>query len=352
LGTKAIYDAMASIRDLSPHESPRLLFIDTVDPALLAMAHKIIQAATSADELFFLVITKSGTTTETIYNAESILAAFADKFGGKSRRVVVLSETGSPLLAAARTQEMYTIALPPMVGGRYSVMTPVGLIPLGLLGFGPADLQKSAARMLDQCVHPDIDHNPAARSALTQFYFYNQGIRQHDTFVFVPALESVGKWYRQLLAESIGKPSTTTNTPIGITPTVTVGSTDLHSVGQLYVGGPKDRLTTFVSVASRQHDEPLTAHRAWPEVLPYLGGQTPTAVMSAIYEGTKTTYDANSLPFMEVTLPELTPESIVAFMQFKMCEVMMLGYLLGVNPFDQPQVEQYKTVTKKLLTNL
>jgi glucose-6-phosphate isomerase len=261
----------------------------------------------------------------------------------------VLSETGSPLLKAAAREEMYTIALPPGVGGRYSVFTPVGLIPLGLLGFSPASIQASAVNMLHECLHPDIEHNPAARSALTQFYWYTAGVRQHDTFVFAPALESLGKWCRQLVAESLGKQQLETGTPIGITPTVSIGSTDLHSVGQLYLGGPKDRLTTFVTVTTRNQDHPLPAVRVWPELLPDLAEKTPTAVMAAIYEGTKAAYDTNQLPYMEVTLPELTPEALAACMQFKICEVMMLGHLLGVNAFDQPHVEQYKTVTREIL---
>jgi glucose-6-phosphate isomerase len=349
LGTKAIYDAMASARDIAPHHHPRLVFIDTTDSALLVTAQALIKKAEHANELLFIVISKSGTTTETVANAEILLAQFAERFGRNARRVVVMSETGSPLLTAAREQQMHTIDLPPAVGGRFSVFTPVGLLSLALLGFSPRDIRVAAHARIEKSLHPDITLNDAALSALAMFYFYKDGIRQHDTFVFASSLESTGKWYRQLLGESIGKSVIGDDTKrIGITPTVTVGSTDLHSVGQLYLGGPRDRLTTFVSVKERP-DVMVPVERAWPDVVPMVSGKSANSILAAIEVGTKAAYDANNLPYLEVKLDALTPESVADFMQFKMCEMMMLGHLLRVNPFDQPHVEQYKTVTKQIL---
>ncbi|MCU0677977.1 MAG: hypothetical protein MUF19_00110 [Candidatus Pacebacteria bacterium] len=349
LGTKAVYDAMASARDMAPHHHPRLLFIDTTDSALLATAGALIKKAEHANEVLFIVISKSGNTTETIANAEILLAQFADRFGRNARRVVVMSESGSSLLSAAREQQMHTIDLPPTVGGRFSVFTPVGLLPLALVGFSPRDMRLAAATRIEKSLHPDISLNDAALSALTMYYFYKDGIRQHDTFVFAPSLESTGKWYRQLLGESIGKSVIGDAAKrVGITPTVTVGSTDLHSVGQLYLGGPRDRLTTFVGVADRP-DVAVPTERAWPDVVPMVSGKSANTILAAIEVGTKAAYDTNNLPYLEAKLDSLTPEAVADFMQFKMCEMIMLGHLLRVNPFDQPHVEQYKTVTKQIL---
>jgi glucose-6-phosphate isomerase len=350
LGTKAVYDAMASARDIAPHAMPRLIFIDTTDSAKLAVAQSLIKKAEHPNELLIIVISKSGTTTETLFNAEVLLATFAERFGRNARRVVVMSETGSPLLAAASEQQMHTIAVPPHVGGRYSVCTPVGLLPLGLMGFSVSAMRAAAAREVQAALHPDVLLNAAAQSALAQFFFYQDGIRIHDTFVFDPSLASLGAWYRQLLAESIGKSvSTDERRKVGITPTVSVGSTDLHATGQLYLGGPKDRLTTFVSVKQVEKDIVMPTVRAWPEVVPMIDGASASTVMGAILAGTKSAYDQNGLPFVELELASVSPEEIMSVMQFKMCEVMMLGYLLQVNAFDQPHVEQYKLVTKQLL---
>lgn len=350
LGTKAIYDAMAGARDLVPHQLPRLIFVDTTDASLLTASEALINRADSAKELLFIVISKSGTTTETVYNAEVLLAAFAKRFGRNASRVVVMSQDGSPLLTAAAREQMYTIPLPPQVGGRYSVLSPVGLLPLALLGLSPRDLRAGAHDQLMASLHPDATKSAPAISAVTQFYFYRQGIKQHDTFVFSPRLESLGKWYRQLLAESIGKTTSDANqTAVGITPTVSVGSTDLHSVGQLYLGGPRDRVTTFVDVTKPTGEGTMPSDRAWPDVVPVLRAQTADQVMGAIFAGTKAAYNTNRLPFMTISLEGITLYELGAFMQFKMCEVMMLGHLLKVNPFDQPHVEQYKTVTKQIL---
>ncbi len=348
LGARAIYEAMALARDQVSHHHPRLVWIDTTDAPLLQSASTIIKRAEHANELLFIIISKSGTTTETIANAEILLTAFAERFGHNARRVVVMSETGSPLLAAAAEQQMHTIALPPNIGGRYSVFTPAGLLPLALVGFNPAALHAAAEESVERALHPDIKLNAAALSALTQYYYYKQGITTHDTFVFSPALESYGKWYRQLLAESIGKTTNDGRTRVGITPTVSVGSTDLHSVGQLYLGGPQTRLTTFVSVKGSAAIA-VPTERAFPDVLPTISGKSTDTITAAILAGTKASYDANRLPYLSVTLDSLTPEEVARLMQTKMVEVMMLGHLLKVNPFDQPHVEQYKTVTKQIL---
>jgi len=350
LGTQAIYDAMAGARDLVSHDSPRLIFLDTTDTSRLRAAQTIIDRALSAEEILFIVISKSGTTTETIFNAEVVLAHFAAKFGRKAGRVVVMSEDGSPLLRAAADQQMHTIPLPPRVGGRYSVFTPVGLLPLALLGMPIRELRSGAQAELANSLQPDVTDSAAVMSALAQYYFYTQNLRQHDTFVFSPRLESLGKWYRQLLAESIGKTTVGENSvTVGITPTVSVGSTDLHSVGQLYLGGPHDRLTTFVSIETMIPPLTLPVSRVWPDLLPLLDGKDASLVTRAILSGTQAAYNASRLPYLEVELAGVTLYELGAFMQFKMCEVMMLGHLLRVNPFDQPHVEQYKNVTKRIL---
>ncbi len=349
LGTKAIYDAMAGVRDLVPHHLPRLYFVESTDAAALSVYQKIITRAESAAELVFIVISKSGTTTETVANAEILLATFAEKFGRNAKRVVVLSETGSPLLTAAKEQQMRTIELPPRVGGRYSVCTPVGLLPLGLVGFAPAELRQAAVRTVERSLHPDIALNPAALMALTKLYAYQEKIRIHDTFFFAPPLESLGKWYRQLLGESIGKPvSGDALRRVGITPTVSIGSTDLHSVGQLYLGGPNERFTTFVSVTQHQTLS-VPTERVFAGVVPMVDGKSLGTILGAIEAGTKAAYDQNGLMYESVTLPVISPETLMEFMQCQMASTMMLGYLLHVNPFDQPQVEQYKVVTKQLL---
>jgi glucose-6-phosphate isomerase len=220
------------------------------------------------------------------------------------------------------------------------------------VGIDIGSLRRGAVTVLDACLSENGD-NIAARSAAVLALQQQNGYRINDNFFFHPELESVGKWYRQLMGESVGKEKSLSGEVVhaGITPTVSLGSTDLHSVGQLYLGGPKDKLTTFIS--SRQSaDVIVPTERMLPELVPAISGKSATAIMFAILEGVKIAYQKAGLPFMEVVLDAIDEESIGAFLQFKMLEMMYLGQLLGVNSFDQPNVESYKIETKRLLESM
>jgi len=179
---------------------------------------------------------------------------------------------------------------------------------------------------------------------------HEHGFTINDNFFFHPELESVGKWYRQLMGESVGKEQSLTGEVVhaGITPTVSLGSTDLHSVGQLYLGGPKDKLTTFVS-SKQTASLSVPDERVFPNLVPMITGRSAADIMAAILQGVKIAYQKADLPFMEVVLDSLDEESIGAYLQFKMLEMMYLGQLLSVNSFDQPNVESYKVETKQIL---
>jgi glucose-6-phosphate isomerase len=152
------------------------------------------------------------------------------------------------------------------------------------------------------------------------------------------------------MGESIGKERSLQGDVVhaGITPTVSLGSTDLHSVEQLYLGGPKDKITTFISskkvVAVNVPDE-----RTFPELVTMIAGKSAETIMTAILEGVKIAHQKADLPFMEVVLDGIDEYSLGAYMQFKMLEMMYLGQLLNVNSFDQPNVESYKVETKQIL---
>jgi len=135
----------------------------------------------------------------------------------------------------------------------------------------------------------------------------------------------------------------------GLTPTVSVGSTDLHSVGQLYLGGPKDKITTFIYDTNVENAIAVPTKRIFPKVVTMINGKQTSDIMNAILGGIKIAYDKNELPYMEIQFSSINPYEIGAFMQFKMIEMMYLGKLLNVNPFDQPNVESYKIETKQLL---
>ena len=155
-------------------------------------------------------------------------------------------------------------------------------------------------------------------------------------------------WYRQLMGESLGKQFDRGGREVfsGITPLVSIGSTDLHSMAQLYLGGPFDKYTSFVEVEKINSRFKLTEDLGLVEGI---CGKELQEIMKAILEGVKIAYRKAERPYSETVLPDKSEASIGQFLQYKMLEVMYLGSLFNVNPFDQPSVESYKAETRKIL---
>jgi glucose-6-phosphate isomerase len=348
LGTKAVYDALFSARDMAGAEqAPKLLFAETTDPEVLTALCSLITNLESSDEIILTLISKSGGTTETIANFEILMQPLMTKFDDALSRVVAITDEGSKLWQSAQEKGIACIALPTTVGGRYSVFSAVGLFPLASVGVDIAALRQGAHDLLSQCMQGE---DKALQSAAVLAESYRAGYSINDNFFFHPELESLGKWYRQLMGESVGKEQSLTGETVhtGITPTVSLGSTDLHSVGQLYLGGPKDKLTTFVS-AKPVSAVPVPSDRVLPDLVPMIDGKSAEAIMTAILEGVQIAYQKAELPYMEVVLEGINETSIGAYLQCKMLEMMYLGQLLNVNSFDQPNVEAYKIETKRVL---
>lgn len=352
LGTKAIYDALVGYRDLGNKTYPRMVFVDTTNATMLRFyTEELITTLQAPEEYLVVTISKSGGTTETLANTEILLAALSQQVGGVQKRTIAITDEGSAFWKAAEVASIDHLAIPHKVGGRYSVLSAVGLFPLAALGIDIQSLLQGAQDIRAYCLNTEIEHNPAWQSAALMSFAHRHGTSINDTFVFNSELESLGKWYRQLLGESIGKEHDRDCNQVhtGITPTVSVGSTDLHSVGQLYLGGPKDKLTTFVYSTDYSNAVSVPSTRVFADTVAMINGKSTADIMSAILGGVKIAYNKAELPFMEVELEGISPYEIGAFMQFKMIEMMILGDLLGVNPFDQPNVELYKIETKRLL---
>lgn len=339
LGTKAVYDALFGyFETIEPNRHPKIVFLDTNDPEYISKLTKFIAwELDSPDEILINTISKSGSTAETLANTEILLG----KFPKLINRLVITTDYDSKLDKSAKKDSIQTLHIPSVVGGRFSVFSAVGLFPLAAAGVDILDLLRGAMLARKYSIHDKLEKNAAAVSAIFLYRNLLKGFSINDTFLFSPQLESLGKWYRQLMGESIGKNST------GITPTVSIGSTDLHSMGQLYLGGPKDKSFTFVKV--NHNERPKTPQDSTLNVPDMIEGKTANKIMSAIYDGTTTAFKQKGIPFVEVIFEDLQEREIAQFMQFKMIEMMYLGKLLGVNTFNQPNVEEYKKITKKLL---
>jgi len=351
LGTKAVYEGVFGRADVyDQSRKPKILFADTVNMGLISEICTIIENLEVPEEVVLNVVTKSGTTTESIANFEVIFEALRNRFGDAIKeRVVFTTNEGSLLWDMAEEKGMERLAIPKKVGGRFSVFSAVGLLPLALAGVHIGDLLAGARSMRERCVSFS-PNNPAVLSAITIFLLKKNGIAINNAFFFNTELESVGKWGRQLMGESLGKEHNKDGQEAheGITPTVAIGSTDLHSMAQLYLGGPHDKLTQFV-YAKNGKDIHVPEHLSFVGLVPDIAGKTFSEIMEAILGGVKNTYRANNIPFVEVKLSQINEYAIGEFLQFKMFEVMYLAELIGVNAFDQPAVEKYKAETRELL---
>ena len=349
LGTRAVYDALAGHTERGRGATPRLVCFDTVEPDRLRELRELFGDHTHPDELVLVVISKSGSTAETLVNANVLHRAFAERFGSDAAdsHTIVITDDATGLGDRAEARRMVHSIIPRAVGGRFSVFTPVGLVPLALLGIDIDAFVRGGAAGADAAAPAPDRTSSAAVVAALLFEAYRSGLHIHDTFLWHPALETLGKWYRQLLAESVGKQDSNGNR-VGITPTVAVGSNDLHSMTQLVFGGPATRFTTFVAAPSLWGDgEPCDP--ASPFIHDDILGTDPGSLMRAIHHGVRIAYRQHHLPFIEIELANIDARELGAYMALCMASVMHLAQLLKVNPFTQPDVEHYKKETRHAL---
>lgn len=342
LGAKAIYDAIYGHYDaLELDRYPKIIFLDTQDDCVIDKIEKLINKLHHKDQVLVNAISKSGQTVETIVNFEILLSILKNKFGDVYNRLVITTDEDSAFYNNAYKTNASILTIPKMVGGRYSVFSTVGLFPIAASGIDIDGLLDGALNMRNKCVNFSVLENPAAISALLLYHHMINKKTINDNFIFMPRLESLGKWYRQLMGEGIGKDGK------GITPTVSIGSTDLHSVAQLYLGGPKDKFTSFIYSASSLSGKIVPENQIFGTV-PDISGKTVPEILKIMATSTMASYSGSDLPFVEIEI-DPTVEDIASFMQFKMIEIMYLGNLMGINAFDQLHVELYKKEAKKLL---
>ncbi|MEK7576018.1 MAG: hypothetical protein AAB491_02985 [Patescibacteria group bacterium] len=335
LGAKAVYDALHGYFDiLEPDRYPKIIFTDTNDFEFLSRLEKFLEnKIREPKEILINIISESGKTLETMVNMEFIMGILEKRFTNAKERVVVISHPNSNLIKDAQDKNISSLSVPEKIGGRFSVFSAAGLFPLCVAGIDIEKFIDGAKEARDRCISEEILENTAILSAIINFLNFKNGKIITDSFIFHTELESLGKWYRQLLAESIGKEKDINNKKVntGITPTVSIGSTDLHSVAQLYLGGPRDKFTYFLwsnnkNFSSRIYD-----------------------TMEAIYNGVKIIYNKKKLPFVEIILSEISAYTLGQFMQFKMTETMFLGNLFNINTFNQPNIDDYKKEVEQLL---
>lgn len=240
------------------------------------------------------------------------------------------------------------LPIPTWVGGRYSVFTTVGLFPLMMLGVDVKGFCKGAERALKAALLPQST-NETVQHAQALYLHYKAGYRVYDFFVFSPSLLLLGHWGKQLMGESLGKEYAIdgTRVEVGFTPLVSLGTTDLHSVAQLYLAGPRIQFTNFLFFEDESSELKIPAN-GLSALVPGMAARTLSEVKSAMVQGTIEAYKKQRRPFLGQPL-EHTAESIGGWMIQNMVSTILLGKLFGINPFDQPAVELYKQETRIIL---
>ena len=293
------------------------------------------------------VISKSGRTLETAA-VFRVLARRARKVYGANYSRYILATTSlkssSALRQISESEGIATLDVPDAVGGRYSVFTAVGLLPAAVMGIDIDQLLAGARQMTRKCLSRSVKNNPAALYAAVHHLLYRKGKTVRVMSVWSKALENLGFWYDQLLAESLGKDGR------GPTPVTSVNTRDLHSRGQQHQQGTHDKAITNIVV-----EEPLRQALTLPgtkadhDGLNKLVGRGLHEFLMAALDGTNQAYRNDDRPTIDLVLPSLTPYHLGALMQILMIATVIEGKLLGVNPFGQPGVEAYKRLTKKNL---
>lgn len=333
LGTKALYEA--GVGATLP-----LFFLDTCDAwtmdAVLVSIQKL--GITTWSELAVVCVSKSGNTTETIANFSSLIPTLTTLLGPVVRSsIVIIADEGTNAQSFAQESGYSFLSIPSKVGGRYSVFSAVGLFPLLLAGV-PIDTLRLGAQM-----QLEADCSTNSMAGLYASFLYSQlqqGKTIHDFFIFEPRLETLGKWLKQLYAESLGKDKK------GMLPTVSMGSNDLHSVLQFYLGGNIQLVTTFIAAGDQSTH---AASSVGASLVNGIEGKTLTTIKQTILEAVKNTYTQHSIAYASITLEDVRAQTLGAFLQFHMTTVMILGRLMEVNAFNQPDIQLYKKELHALL---
>ena len=286
-------------------------------------------------------ISKSGTTTEPAIAFRILRSLLEENVGAAAakERIVAVTDRARGALRTLADREGYkTYVIPDDVGGRYSVLTPVGLLPIAVAGIDIRALVRGAVEM-ERAVGPDVpfDRNPALRYAAARQTLYRSGKKIEILANFHPKLHYVGEWWKQLYGESEGKDHK------GIFPAAVDLTTDLHSMGQWIQQGERTIFETVVSIDAPERTLSVPTDADNLDGLNYLAGRRVDEINKMAELGTRLAHASGGVPNIRVSIPRLTADCLGGLLYFFEAACGISGYLSGVNPFDQPGVEAYKT---------
>jgi glucose-6-phosphate isomerase len=285
------------------------------------------------------VISKSGTTTEPALAFRVLRQWMEQRYGREeaARRIIATTDASRGALRGVADKEGYgSFIIPDNVGGRFSVMTPVGLLPIAAAGIDIAAFLDGAVAMKELTHSTDPETNPALCYALLRDAMYRQGRRVEVLASFVPALAGIAEWWKQLFGESEGKQGK------GVFPAAVNNTTDLHSMGQYIQDGERMLFETFLVADSAGADLAVPSLADDSDGMNFVAGMSFHEVNHSAHLGTALAHREGGVPNGTIHLPDVGAGSIGALLYMFETAVAYSGYALGVNPFDQPGVEDYK----------
>lgn len=347
LGARAVIEALTNtfynLLDKEERKTPQILYVgNNLSPNYI---NDLIQYIGNKD-LSINVISKSGTTTEPAIAFRIFRELLENKYGLKEakKRIYVTTDSQKGALKTLSTKERYTrFVIPDNVGGRYSVLTAVGLLPIAVAGVNIDKLMNGARMAQDKYADENLKYNECYKYAVMRNVLYEKEKNIELLVTYEPKLHYMIEWWKQLFGESEGKEGK------GIYPSGAEFTTDLHSLGQYIQEGRRNLFETVIDIKHSESDLKIGHDEDDLDGLNYIEGKSLDYVNKKAMEGTIAAHVEGDVPNILITMDKLDAETLGHLIYFFELACAMSGKLLGVNPFDQPGVEKYKTNMFKLL---
>jgi glucose-6-phosphate isomerase len=345
LGARAIKEALV---DVSPMDRCEVIVVDTIDPVSMARLIDSLDLRSTA----FNVISKSGGTVETLAQFLIVANLLKKELGdnGFRERVIMTTDPEKGVLREIVQEEgLLSLEVDPKIGGRFSVLTPVGLFPAECMGVDSEKILNGAEEFISSLNEERWEDNPAYLYGALQYIAATS--KNRNISIMMPysgRLFTFAQWYCQLWAESLGKKgqgNAGERGGVGQTPVAAVGVTDQHSQLQLYMEGPNDKVITFLRVEDHGADVTIPHLYGDRQSLDYLGLKGLGDLFDAERSATEAALADHGRLSMTLAVPNISPEVLGVLFSFFQTATAFTGYLYGINPFDQPGVEEGKKYT-------
>lgn len=352
LGPIAVFNALCHLRHnelpKSKRRAPKLYVEDNVDPERMSALLDVIDL----DKTIFNVVTKSGATSETMAQYLIIMDILKQRYGDKAREHMIATTSSSKgnLIKIAKQEGLKTFYIPDGVGGRFSELCPVGLLPAAVVGIDIKALLAGAEFMDKLCSKKDISKNPALLTAFLQYNAIQNGKNISVMMPYADSLKYIADWYSQLWGESLGKSTDNDGNKVfvGQTPVKALGVTDQHSQVQLYREGPFDKVITLIAVENFR--DTVMISNGYDDIadVAFLSGHTMNELINAERKATEYALTTSKRLNFTIILPEVNAFTIGQLLFMFEMQTAYTGAMLNINTFDQPGVEAGKNATYAL----